>query len=76
MIAWLLSPVGRFLASVGAVLAAIAAVYAKGRADGATELENEAVKDALGRTQDAVSAGDAVSSDPDRLRESDGHRRD
>lgn len=70
--AWLM----RYLAPVGAVLAAIAAVYAKGRSDGKAKVENEAVKDTLGRTQDAISAGDAVSRDPSRLRESDGFRRD
>jgi hypothetical protein len=70
--AWLM----RYLAPVGAVLAAIAAVYAKGRSDGKAKVKNEAVKDTLGRTQDAISAGDAVSRDPSRLRESDGFRRD
>jgi hypothetical protein len=73
---WLLSPIGRFLAAVGAIIAAIATIYAKGRADGKAKVENEAVKDALGRTQDAIDAGDAVARDPARLRESDGFRRD
>lgn len=73
---WLLSPVGRFVASVGAIIAAIAAVYAKGRSDGKAKVENDAVKDALGRTQDAIAAGDAAAVDPTRLRETDGHRRD
>lgn len=65
-----------FLASIGAVLAAIAAIYAKGRSDGKDKVESEAKDDVLRRTQDAVSAGDAVSRDPARLRESDGFRRD
>ena len=64
------------LASIGAVLAAIAAIYAKGRSDGKDKVESEAKDDVLRRTQDAVSAGDAVSRDPARLRESDGFRRD
>lgn len=73
---WLLSPIGRFVAALGAVLTAIAAIYAKGRSDGKDKVEAEAKEDALRRTQDAVSAGDAVSRDPSRLRESDGFRRD
>ena len=73
---WLLSPIGRFIAALGAVLTAIAAIYAKGRSDGKEKVESAAKEDALRRTQDAVSAGDAVSRDPARLRESDGFRRD
>lgn len=65
-----------FLASIGAVLTAIAAIYAKGRSDGKAKVEAEAKDDVLRRTQDAVSAGDAVPRDPSRLRETDGFRRD
>lgn len=40
------------------------------------EVEAKATADALRRTQNAIRAGDAVDVSGDRVRESDGHRRD
>jgi hypothetical protein len=51
-------------------------IYGKIRADAIAEVEAAAVADALRRTQDAIRAGDAVNISPDRVRESDGFRRD
>ena len=57
-------------------LAVLAFVYRKGRKDASQKIEGETNADALRRTQDAIRAGDAVDTRPDRLRENDGHRRD
>lgn len=76
MIGFLFSPIGRFLTAVGGVLLAIATVYGKGRRDARQKLEAQANADALHRTQSAIRAGDNVAVSPERLRESDGHRRD
>lgn len=76
MISWLISPIGRFLASVGGLLLAVFAIYGKGRKDAADTMKEKAANDAARRTQDAISSGDAAGTSPDRLREDDGHRRD
>lgn len=76
MIGFFLSPIGRFFSAVGGVLVAIVAVYGKGRRDARQKLEAEANADALHRTQSAIRAGDNAAVSPERLRESDGHRRD
>jgi hypothetical protein len=76
VIGFLFSPIGRFISAVGGVLLAIATIYGKGRRDARQNLESEANADVLKRTQSAIRAGDRVSTDPDKLRESDGHRRD
>ena len=76
MIAWLLSPIGRWLAGAGGVVLAILTIYGKGRRDAGQNMEAKNNADILSRTQKAVAAGDSVSSDPGKLREDDGHRRD
>ena len=48
----------------------------EGRKDARQNIEAKSNADILGRTQKAVAAGDSVSSDPSKLREDDGHRRD
>lgn len=76
MISLIFSPIGRAFSAAGAILLAILAIYSKGRRDARQGLEADAVADANRRMKNAVRAGDAVSSDPARLRESDGYRRD
>ena len=76
MISWLLSPIGRAVASIGGVVVAILAIYGKGRADAKSKIRSQANEEALRRTNKAIAAGDAVTSDPSRLLEDDGHRRD
>lgn len=76
MISWLLSPVGRIAASIGGVLVAILTIYGKGRNDAKRKLKEEANAEAARRTKAAIAAGDSVSRDPKRVRESDGYRRD
>jgi len=76
MIAWLLSPIGRWLAAAGGVILAVATIYGKGRRDARQGIEAKNNADILDRTQKAVAAGDSISRDPSRLRETDGHRRD
>jgi len=76
MLNFLLSPIARIGGAVLAVLTVIGAIYGKGRRDARQKLEAENNADILDRTQKAISAGDAVSRDPSRLRENDGHRRD
>lgn len=76
MIAWLLSPIGRWLAGAGGLVLAVLTIYGKGRRDARQNMEAKNNADILSRTQKAVAAGDSVSSDPSKLREDDGHRRD
>ena len=45
-------------------------------ADAIAEIEAAAQADALRRTKNAVNAGDAVDTSPDKLRQSDGNARD
>jgi hypothetical protein len=49
---------------------------AKGHALGQRELSELSNAELVARVKDAVRAGDNVSSDPARLRDTDGHRRD
>jgi hypothetical protein len=76
VISFLFSPIGRAVSAVGGILLAIITIYGKGRRDARQNLESEANADVLKRTQSAIRAGDGVSTDPSKLRESDGHRRD
>ena len=66
---------GRYLLIGGVCLALLAGAYYKVRADAWAEIEADAKADVLRRTQDALSAGDAIIITPDRLRESDGNAR-
>jgi len=58
------------------VVVTLGGVYFKIRADAVREIEAAATADVLRRTQNAVHAGDSVDTNPDRVRDSDGHRRD
>jgi high-affinity K+ transport system ATPase subunit B len=72
----LFTPMGRYLGAALAIVVVLGGVYFKIRSDAIAEVEAAATADALRRTQNAVHAGDAVDVSPDRVRESDGHRRD
>ena len=75
MFSLLFTPVGRYLAMAAAVVVVLGGIYFKIRADAIAEVEAAATADVLRRTQNAVTAGDAVDVTPDGLLKSDGHRR-
>jgi len=76
MIAFLFSPIGRYVAIGAIVIMAAAGAYWKIRADAVAEIEAAATADAIRRMENAVRAGDAVGTSPDKLRQSDGYARD
>jgi hypothetical protein len=76
MINWLISPIGRAVASVSGFLLAVLAIYGKGRSDASSKIRSKANEEAIRRTNSAISSGDSVSRDPSRVRETDGYRRD
>ena len=76
MIAFLFSPIGRYVAIGIIVFMAASGIYWKIRADAIAEIEAAATADAIRRMQNAVNAGDAVNLTPDKLRQSDGNNRD
>ena len=76
MFSLLFTPVGRDLVMAFAAIVVLSGVYFKIRADAVAEVEAAATADALRRMGRAVNAGDAVDTSPERVRESDGHRRD
>lgn len=75
MFSLLFTPVGRYLVMAAAVVVVLGGIYFKIRADAIAEVEAAATADVLRRTQNAVTAGDAVDVTPDGLLKSDGHRR-
>ena len=76
MFSLLFTPLGRYVAIGLLVVGLTSCVYFKIRADAIAEIEAKATADALRRTQNAIRAGDAVDISPDRVLNSDGHRRD
>lgn len=72
----LFSPLGRYILIGGAVLMLLGGVYLKIRADAVAEIQAAAQADALRRVQNAITSGDNAVVSPDRLFESDGHKRD
>ena len=75
MIAFLFTPVGRYVAIGIIVFMAASGAYLKIRADAVAEIEAAAQADVLRRTQNALTAGDAVNTSIDKLREPDGNLR-
>ena len=75
MIAFLFSPIGRWIAGSVAILLILGGIYAKIRLDAERRVEAQGTKESLTRTQDAVRAGDSVDVTPNGLRSDDGHRR-
>jgi hypothetical protein len=76
MIGLFFSPLGKYLLIGGLVLSLLGGVYLKIRGDAIAEVTAEAQADALRRVQNAISSGDNAAVSPDRLLESDGHKRD
>jgi hypothetical protein len=76
MIAFLLTPIGRYVAIGVITLVAAYGIYSKIRANAVAEIEAAATTDVLRRTQNAIHAGDNVNVSSERLREPDGHSRD
>ena len=76
MITLLFSPLGRYIAIAGVLLVVLGGIYVKIKSDAVSEFQATATSEALKRTQDAIAAGDAAAISPERLLESDGHRRD
>jgi hypothetical protein len=76
MIALLFSPLGRYIVIGGILFVALAGVYFKIRADAIEDMKAKAQADIIERTKDALDAASSVDLNPERLRESDGHRRD
>lgn len=75
MIAFLFSPIGRWIAGVGAILLILGGFYVKIRLDAENRVEAKGNRESLTRTQDAVRAGDNVDTSPDGLRADDKYRR-
>lgn len=76
MIGLLFSPLGRYIVIGGVILMVLAGVYFKIRADAVEDMKAKAQADIIERTKDALDAANSVNLSPDRLRDSDGHRRD
>jgi len=76
MIGLFFSPLGKYLLIGGIVLSLLGGVYLKIRGDAIAEVTAAAQADALRRVQNAISSGDNAAVSPDRLLESDGHKRD
>lgn len=76
MIAFLFTPIGRYVA-IGIIVFMVASgAYWKIRADAVAEIEAAATADAIRRMENAIRAGDAAGTSPDKLRQSDGNARD
>ena len=76
MIALLFTPLGRYITIGGGILVVLFGVYLKIRADAVADMKAAAQADIIERTKDALDAANSVDLSPERLRESDGHRRD
>ena len=76
MYSFLLTPIGRYIAIGALIIAVLGGVYIKIREDAIAEIEAKATADAIRRMENAIRAGDAVNTSPDKLRQSDGHSRD
>lgn len=76
MIPLLFSPLGRYIVIGGAILVALFGVYLKIKADAVEDMKARAQTDIIERTKDALDAANSVNLDPERLRDTDGHRRD
>lgn len=76
MFSVLFTPIGRYSVIIMVGIALCMYGIHRIKEDAIAGVEAAANADALRRVQNAVRAGDAVNVSPDRVRESDGHRRD
>ena len=76
MIAFLLTPIGRYIAAGAVIIAVLFGVYLKIKSDAVAEMEAAAKADILRRTQNAVRAGDSVDNSDSGLLKPDRNRRD
>lgn len=76
MIAFLLTPIGRYIAIAVLSVAILLGIYLKIRSDAVADVEAAAQADALRRTQNAVRAGDSIDNTDGGLRKPDKYRRD
>ena len=76
MFSLLLTPVGRYVVFALAAVVLVFSTYMKIRSDAIAGVEAAATADALRRTENAITAGDAVDTSPGGLLKSDGHKRD
>jgi hypothetical protein len=76
MIAFLLTPIGRYIAIGITLLIVISGAYLKVRSDIEAEMEAEAAQEIIRRTNEAVRAGDHIDVSPDGLRHHDRFERD
>lgn len=76
MFNFLFTPIGRYAAL--AMLAICLTTYGIHliRKEAVSEIEAQARQDELKRIGNAVNAGDAVNTSPERVRDTDGHKRD
>lgn len=76
MIAFLLTPIGRYIAIAVISFAILLGIYYKIRSDAVSEMEAAAKADILRRTQNAIRAGDNVDNSDSGLLKPDRNRRD
>jgi len=76
ILAWFLSPIGRYVGIFLAVVAILGGVYWKIRSDAQDDFQKDIMRDSIERITDAIRRGDAVRTDPDSLLKDDGHCRD
>jgi hypothetical protein len=75
MIAFLLTPIGRYAAIAAVVTLLAAGMYIKVRHDAQADVRATAAEDALRRIRDATDAANNIPIDPSRLRDPDSHER-
>ena len=76
ILAWVLSPIGRYVAIFLATIVLLGGLYWKFRSSIESDVQVEIMQDSLKRIEDAVRAGDAVDTRPERLRQPDKACRD
>jgi len=76
MIPLFFTPLGRYITIGGGILVILVGIYLKIRADAVEGMKARAQSDIIERTKDALDAANAVNLNPERLRDTDGNRRD